>query len=168
MKQFSHNSYHFFKKYGELLSEVQHLRLMLKVLQENKTKTTKDENKDKMNKSNDSHENKNNNATKELSFDWLEASKNPSEDSSRKRDEQKATLVSSEGPRYPKNVRKGQKGDDGANIKAKLHENSVIKSMESLMKNMGTARKRVNLTEDEQKKRDREIMEEHKKTHRVH
>ena len=90
----------------------------------------------------------------------------PSETASR--DSGKEAAVESMGSHHPRDLRKGRKGDDGTNIKAKLQENSILKSLGRLMGHVGTSRKMVNLTNEAQAERDKEIIEEHMKSHRVH
>ena len=80
----------------------------------------------------------------------------------------KETIVERIHSRHPKDVRKGRKGDDGTNVKADLHEKSVFKSLRMAKGGLATSRKMANLSKEEQRERDKKILEELMKTHRVH
>ena len=156
--------------------EVERLRLMLRMSKEAEKKgIMKEAENEEESKKMEEGRRENRNSTGEISIigDELKNGKHGDDliEQSPAKTEQNAKeqkLVTNMGSRHPRNVKKGQKGDDGTVVKAKLHENSVMQNIGSLLRNTETSRKKVNLTNEEQEKRDQELVEKHSKTHRVH
>lgn len=162
-------SCNFVQKYGELLKEVEHLRIMVKAFEDNETKNKQ---KDSRKETQKLLQKDGRNHTNSFSVSQNEQKSNGTANESvfkqKQHDDHEAQLVPGVGSRHSLVRRKGQKGDDGTNVMAKLREDSVIKRIDSILRNEGTSRKRVELTDEEQQKRDEEMIEKHKKTHRVH
>ena len=145
------------------MKEVDRLRQLLKTVKNDTTPALQGKHEDAKTKTEaDGEHNKS-----ALPLDLI-AKQNQNQTEATNTDYEKEGTVKGLGLRHSRDLRKGRKGDDGANIKAKLQENSVLKSLGLLMGEKDTARKLVNLSNEEQKQRDEKLAEEHMKTHRVH
>ena len=145
------------------MKEVDRLRQLLKTVKNDTTPALQGKHEDAKTKTEDDGEHK----KSALPLDLI-AKQNQNQTEATNTDYEKEGTVKGLGLHHSRDLRKGRKGDDGANIKAKLQENSVLKSLGLLMGGKDTARKLVNLSNEEQKQRGKELAEEHMKTHRVH
>ena len=160
------DTYCFVQKYGDLLKEVDRLRQLLRMGRNDSTHAVQDKHEDWKAKT-ELRKDEEKFIRSALPHD-LRAKQNQSQIEATSKGHEKEVTVESMDPHHPRDLRKGRKGDDGPNVKAKLQEKSVLKSLGLLMGGIGTARKPVNLTNEERKQRDKKFAVEHMKNHRIH